>query len=134
MEGIPPAHNLQVYMTRLSRAMDIRSFLGRQSLKGRNIPPSAVVEKTLMKYSPDNLPNQVVQMLESIRTDNRSGAAELLERAAAVYAAAAASHPEPTPETAFLIVDSISLALRNAQPGMAGILNLIGKVEAAIQR
>lgn len=87
-----------------------------------------------MEYPLDNLPNHLVQMLESIRTDNRSGAAELLERAAAVYAAAAASHPEPTPETAVLIVDSISSALRNAQPGMAGILNLIGKVETAIQR
>src|SRR5215472_17209273 len=86
-----------------------------------------------MRHASDNLPKHLLQMIESIKTDNRSGAAELLERAAAVYAAAS-SHPEPTPETAAFIVESISATLKDAQPGMASLLNLIRKVETAIQR
>ena len=88
----------------------------------------------LMRHASDNLPKHLMQMIESIKADNRSGAAELLERAAAVYAAASTSQPEPTPETAAFIVESISATLKDAQPGMAGLLNLIRRVETAIQR
>jgi len=88
----------------------------------------------LMRHASDNLPKHLLQMIELIKTDNRSGAAELLERAAAVYAAASTSHPDPTPETAAFIVESISATLKDAQPGMAGLLNLIRRVETAIQR
>jgi translation initiation factor eIF-2B subunit delta len=86
-----------------------------------------------MKHSGDSLPRHVIEMLEAIESDNRSGAAELLEKAAAVYVAAS-DGPEPAPETSVLFVNSISAALRKAQPGMAGLLNLVREVETAVRR
>src|SRR5215813_1849512 len=87
-----------------------------------------------MKDSYQSLPAQVIELLEAIRADNRSGAAEILGMAAAVYYAAAGSQAGLSRERALLMADSISSALGEAQPGMAGLLNLAREVKEALKR
>src|SRR5262249_5091589 len=87
-----------------------------------------------MKDSYESLPAQVIELLEAIRADNRSGAAEILRKGAAVYVAASTSQAGLSRERSVLMVNSISSALGDAQPGMAGLLNMTNEVEEALQR
>src|SRR5262249_42934050 len=86
-----------------------------------------------MKNSYESLPDEVIELLEAIKADNRSGASEILRKAAAVYVAASASQALLSRERSVMLVHSISRALGEAQPGMAGLLNMTSEVEQALQ-
>jgi ribose 1,5-bisphosphate isomerase len=80
-----------------------------------------------------NLPSQVIKMLEEIKADNRSGAAEILRKAAAVYQAVASTDLAGRPPDGLdLMIDCISSVLRRVQPGMVGLLNMVRAVDHAI--
>jgi translation initiation factor eIF-2B subunit delta len=85
----------------------------------------------------ENLPAQMRQMLEAFRSDNRSGAAELLRKAAAAYQAAASiesREPALTLDYRIEMAGCISSVLSEAQPDMAGVLNMIREVKGALDR
>src|SRR5262245_21102266 len=87
-----------------------------------------------MKDFHESLPYQVIELLEAIKADNRSGAAEILRKAAAVYADASGSQAGLSRQGSVLIVGMISSALREAQPAIAPLLNLTKEVDSVIQR
>jgi len=90
-----------------------------------------------MNESSENLPAQVCQELEAFRSDNRSGAAELLRKAAAAYQAGAlieSREPELSLEYRIDMAGCISSVLSKAQPDMAGVLKMIEKVKDALER
>jgi translation initiation factor eIF-2B subunit delta len=72
-------------------------------------------------------------MIDAIKADNRSGAAEMLSKAAAVYSAARACQlAGGSLEGSVDAAHSISSMLREVQPDMAGLLNMVKQVERAI--
>ena len=88
-----------------------------------------------MKDANESITHDLIRLIEAIKADNRSGAAEILRKAAAVYKAAAASSRQAglSSESSLLLVNNISRALGEAQPGMAGLLNMTRQVENALQ-
>jgi translation initiation factor eIF-2B subunit delta len=83
----------------------------------------------------ETLPSNLAQMLEAIKADNRSGAAEILTKATAVYVAArSCDRAAVSPRNSDVLARGISSMLREAQPDMAGLLNMVRRVEQAVAR
>jgi len=79
------------------------------------------------------LPGEVVEIVEAIGADNRSGAAEILQKAATAYRVAAQVANRQLPAKGLRQqADCITSALRQAQPDMAGVLNLAREVDKAV--
>ena len=83
----------------------------------------------------ETLPSNLAQMLKAIKADNRSGAAEILTKATAVYVAArSCDRAAVSPQNSDALALGISSILREAQPDMAGLLNMVRRVEQAVAR
>jgi translation initiation factor 2B subunit (eIF-2B alpha/beta/delta family) len=74
-----------------------------------------------MREHRSNLPDRVRQALDEIASDNRSGAAEILCRAAALYSQLDSASEQET-------IDSLSIELALAQPRMSPLIRLANEV------
>lgn len=68
-----------------------------------------------------NLPDRVLRALDEIASDNKSGAAEILRRAAALYAQLDSASAQET-------IDSLSVELARAQPRMSSLIRMANEV------
>ena len=68
-----------------------------------------------------NLPDRVLRALDEIASDNRSGAAEILRRAAALYSQLDSASTQQT-------IDSLSVELARAQPRMSPLIRMANEV------
>ena len=68
-----------------------------------------------------NLPDRVLRALDEIVSDNRSGAAEILRRGAALYSQLDSASARET-------IDSLSVELARAQPHMSPLIRLANEV------
>jgi len=88
-----------------------------------------------MEHPYNKVPRVITEMLESIRANNRSGAAEILPKAAEIYSAAASGpYTGLSIDESVLLVDYISSTITEVQPGMAGLLNMTRRVSAAVRQ
>lgn len=68
-----------------------------------------------------NVPDRVLRALDEIASDNRSGAAEILRRAAALYSQLDSGSAQE-------MIDSLSVELAHAQPRMSPLIRLANEV------
>ncbi|HXU09353.1 MAG TPA: hypothetical protein VN743_10190 [Blastocatellia bacterium] len=74
-----------------------------------------------MREHRSNLPDRVLRALDEIASDNRSGAAEILRRAAALYSQLDSASAQET-------IDSLSVELARAQPRMSPLIRMANEV------
>ena len=68
-----------------------------------------------------NLPDRVLRALDEIASDNTSGAAEILRRAAALYSQLGSTSAQDT-------IESLSIELARAQPRMSPLIRMANEV------